>query len=75
MERPTSAAMLAVLLSVSVGLVSSRSLADERCQQLEALRAQYAGVELTFYQKQIKRKLVAWYREHCGDRRVVADER
>ena len=47
MKSPLSAAILAASLSASIGLISTRSLADERCQQLEVLRAQYAGVELT----------------------------
>jgi hypothetical protein len=66
--------MLAVSLSAFVGFIPALSLADERCQQLEALHAQYAGIELTSYQKVLKRKLVAWYHEHCGGRHV-ADER
>jgi hypothetical protein len=33
-----------------------------------------ASVELTSSQKVLKRKLVAWYHEHCGGRHV-ADER
>jgi hypothetical protein len=37
----------------------------ENCQQLEALAAQYAGVALTDEQKQMKRKMVAWYSAHC----------
>jgi hypothetical protein len=75
MMRLTSAAILAASVTAFVGLNPARSFADERCQQLEALHARYAGVELTAYQKVLKRKLVAWYHEHCGDRHVVADER
>jgi hypothetical protein len=71
MKRPISAAMLAVFLTVSIGLIPTRSLADERCQQLEALRAQYAGVELTSDQKQIKVKLVAWYYVHCRKHHIA----
>jgi hypothetical protein len=59
MKRPLLAAILAICLSAFVGFIPTRSFADERCQQLEALHAQYAGVELTFYQKQLKVKLVA----------------
>ena len=65
MKRPAFAAIFAICLSAFVGFVPTQSLADERCQQLEALRAQYAGVELTSDQKQIKVKLVAWYYVHC----------
>ena len=46
--------------------------ADERCQQLEALNNQYAGVALTSAQKQLKRQLVAWYKQNCGSRRAEA---
>ena len=46
--------------------------ADERCQQLEALNHQYAGVALTSAQKQLKRQLVAWYKQNCGSRRAEA---
>jgi len=48
------------------------ALADERCQQLEALNRQYAGVTLTSSQQQLKRQLVAWYRQNCHTRRVEA---
>ncbi|MGA8611059.1 MAG: hypothetical protein WB760_04975 [Xanthobacteraceae bacterium] len=72
MKRPVSAAILAICLSAFVGLVPTQSFADDRCQQLEALHAQYAGVELTAYQKQIKVKLVAWYYTHCRERHVIA---
>jgi len=40
-------------------------MADDRCQQLEALNRQYAGVALSADQKRIKRRLVAWYRQNC----------
>jgi hypothetical protein len=61
MKRPLLAAILAISLTALVGFVPTRSFADERCQQLEALRAQYAGVVLTADQEQLKIKLVAWY--------------
>jgi len=51
---------------------STAALADERCQQLEALNRQYAGVTLTSTQQQLKRQLVAWYRQNCHSRRVEA---
>jgi hypothetical protein len=63
--------ILAISLGVGVTVVPARSLADERCQQLEALRAQYATVELTPDQKQVKVKLVAWYGAHCRRRQVA----
>jgi hypothetical protein len=71
MTKTSTYALLAVSLSVFVIVHPNRSLADERCQQLEALHAQYVGVQLTFYQQQIKRRLVAWYYSHCGGRHVA----
>jgi hypothetical protein len=37
-------------------------------ERLETLGNQYAGVELTSAQKQLKRKMVTWYSTHCGAR-------
>jgi hypothetical protein len=54
-----------ILLSL-VSLASTASLADERCAQLVALNKQYAGVRLTDEQREIKVKLIAWYRVNCG---------
>jgi hypothetical protein len=55
------------ILCVGVILASSSiaGLSAENCQQLEALATQYAGVALTGDQKQVKRKMVAWYSAHC----------
>jgi len=58
-------------LSVCFALIPTRSVADERCQQLEVLRAQYVGVELTPDQKQLKLKLVEWYTVHCRKRQAI----
>jgi hypothetical protein len=44
---------------------STGAVADYRCAQLEALNRQYAGVQLTSAQKQIKVQLVAWYKKNC----------
>jgi hypothetical protein len=71
MKRPAFAAMLAISLSAFVAFVPTRSFADDRCQQLEALHAQYAGVQLTSYQKQVKVVLVAWYVAHCNKHQVA----
>lgn len=68
----TSFAALATA-AVLVAFVPNQSLADGRCQQLEALKVQYAGVQLTAEQQQLKRKLVAWYSGHCTGRRVAAE--
>jgi hypothetical protein len=46
-------------------------MADYRCKQLEELNQQYIGVSLTSDQQQIKRKLVAWYKANCRQRRAA----
>ena len=55
--------------ALSAGLILAFScnaaLSAENCQRLEALANQYAGVELTSDQKQLKRKMVSWYSTHC----------
>jgi hypothetical protein len=56
MVRQSAGALAAISL---VLLLPTRSFVNERCEQLEALHAQYAGVELMFTQKQLKRRLVA----------------
>jgi hypothetical protein len=48
--------------------------ADGRCQQLEALHAQYAGVTLTLEQQTMKRQMTAWYRGHCGARHAARED-
>jgi hypothetical protein len=48
-----------------LALNSNAAVSTENCQQLEALAAQYAGVELSSDQKQLKRQMVAWYSTHC----------
>jgi hypothetical protein len=65
--RTTLLARHAQLMCVGlfVAITSTAVLADERCQQLEALNQQYAGVSLTSEQKVLKRKLVAWYYKNC----------
>jgi hypothetical protein len=74
-ESKMTKSSFGVLLAVSVGiwvpLISTHSLADERCNQLEALRAKYAGVQLTPGQKALKVKLVAWYSGNCGKHEVA----
>ena len=49
---------------------STGALSSEKCQQLENLARQYAGVELTSLQEQLKRKLVAWYYRGAPRRRA-----
>ena len=62
LARPTCAVMAAGFLMVSC----TGAWSNENCQRLEALAAQYAGVELTGAQKQVKRRLVAWYQRNCA---------
>jgi hypothetical protein len=45
---------------------SNAAFSDENCQRLEALANQYAGIELTGAQKQLKHKMVAWYSTNCN---------
>jgi hypothetical protein len=45
--------------------LAGSALADERCQQLVKLHRQYAGVELTSEQQNLKAQLVAWYNANC----------
>jgi hypothetical protein len=56
-----------VVLSAGLILasISNAALSAEKCQRPEALADQYAGVELTSAQKQLKRKLIAWYAMNC----------
>jgi hypothetical protein len=58
---------LLALLSASALVYprSSAALADERCEQLVKLHRQYAGVELTSDQQNLKAQLVAWYKANC----------
>jgi hypothetical protein len=59
-----------LLLSGAVMLMTSTgTLANENCRRLEALAQQYAGVQLTSAQVQIKRRMVAWYNKNCGSTR------
>ena len=45
--------------------LSNAAFADERCEQLVRLHRQYAGVELTGEQQNLKAQLVAWYKANC----------
>ena len=63
LPRFAASALSAGLL---LSLAATSGFADERCGQLVALNKQYAGVQLTTEQKQIKVQLVAWYKENCG---------
>ena len=76
MSLASNAVALRLGLALCAGLVSSAvstaALADERCNRLVALNAQYAGVTLTGEQQSLKRKLVAWYNVNCGSTRRTA---
>jgi hypothetical protein len=69
MDHFARAVMFHSLATLSAGVIlalsSMTGLSAENCQQLEALAVQYAGVALTDEQKQVKRKMVAWYSAHC----------
>jgi hypothetical protein len=74
MLRTSFGAFAAISAALVVASFPNRVLADERCQQLESLHAQYAGVELTAEQKVLKQKLVAWYYGHCGARHATRED-
>ena len=57
--------VVAVAVSLSIAASASAALSNDNCRYLEDLARQYAGVQLTSDQKQIKRKLVAWYNGNC----------
>jgi hypothetical protein len=57
--------------SASPLFAASPAFADEHCHQLEALSQQYAGVELTSAQKQIKRQMIVWYERNCRSSRAA----
>jgi len=62
-ERSIIVVMTAGLLTAASG---SAALSNEgNCRRLEELARQYAGVQLTSDQRQLKRKLVAWYNDNC----------
>jgi hypothetical protein len=58
-----------LLAALSAGLIlalsSNVASSAENCERLEALAVQYAGVELTWEQKRLKRKMVIWYSTNC----------
>ena len=67
---------LAGVRSIAAGLLIAMSgtgaLGNEgNCRRLEDLARQYAGVQLTSHQQQLKRKLVAWYNDNCKRTRNV----
>jgi hypothetical protein len=69
MEHFPSALARQSCAMLSAGLIlalsSNAAFSAENCERLEVLAVQYAGVELTGAQKQLERKMVAWYATHC----------
>lgn len=70
---------LAFVPTLAVSLLIATSTAalsnESNCRYLESLARQYAGVQLTSYQQQVKRKLVAWYNDNCKRTRSVQARR
>ena len=60
--------ILAAALLFSI-YTASPVFADERCQRLETLAQQYAGVGLTSSQQLIKPRMVVWYEHNCRTNR------
>jgi len=70
----TSAALVRPVLCAALLLCAAATTAsaDDRCQQLVTLNNQYKGVALTSDQKQLKVKLVSWYKANCVKTRSAA---
>jgi hypothetical protein len=64
--RTVAAAGLLVAANTTV------ALSNDNCRRLEQLAQDYAGVQLTSSQKQLKRRLVAWYKANCSHTRSAA---
>jgi hypothetical protein len=60
----------ALCAGLVLSITSTSSMANSRCTQLEELNRQYMGVSLTSDQQALKRKLVAWYKANCRQRRA-----
>jgi len=59
-------AMLMSAVAFVMATGGSPALSSEHnCRRLEALARQYAGVQLTTQQQQLKRRLVTWYNGNC----------
>ena len=56
---------IAALAGMFIAMSGSAALSNDNCRRLEELARQYAGVQLTSSQQQLKRKLVAWYNANC----------
>ena len=72
-KRP---AILVIAAALFVATSGTAALSHEgNCRRLEDLARQYAGVQLTSQQQQIKRRLVAWYNDNCKRTRNVQARR
>jgi hypothetical protein len=71
-DRTARHSRIVLAAGIFLTFASTGALADERCQQLEALARQYAGVSLTSAQQSMKRQMLAWYRQNCRSRRAAA---
>lgn len=68
--RRTTVAFTAAGLLIAMSGTGALSN-ESNCRRLEDLARQYTGVTLTREQKQLKRKLVAWYNGNCKRTRSV----
>ncbi|MPZ37792.1 MAG: hypothetical protein GEU95_06965 [Rhizobiales bacterium] len=71
--RSVTSSIVAGLLIAMSG--TSALSHDNNCRRLEDLARQYAGVQLTSQQRQIKRRLVGWYNDNCKRARSVQARR
>jgi hypothetical protein len=63
--------VFALAVASASALTATPTLANDNCQRLEALAQQYAGVELTSYQRGLKAELAHWYNQNCRNRRTA----
>jgi hypothetical protein len=71
MQRNSIPNAFIVCCLFAVLIAPCRAAVEDNCHKLEALAQQYAGVELTSDQKQLKRRLTVWYNNNCHERRAV----
>jgi hypothetical protein len=62
----------AVAGGLFVTMNTTVALGNDNCRRLEQLARQYAGVQLTSSQQQLKRRLVAWYNSNCKPTRSAS---
>ena len=72
-KRPAIVVIAAGLLCATSGTAALSN--ESNCRRLEDLARQYAGVQLTSDQKQLKRRLVAWYNDNCKRTRTAQARR